>query len=284
MSGAHNRWNTTPLPLWVHDFLSGTAELSDAAVGRYIRLLCYQWTKGSVPSDPGYTAELHLFAPAEKSEGSYESRVARADKVLAMYFQVAGERAKNQRLERDRSQVKNRSKQAKKAAEERWAKDKREKELHADAYASNGQAVAKPPTPTPTPTPGEDTPPPEPEEGLTTKSSSSPRCPHQEIIEAYHEALPNLPRVESWEGERPGFLRARWRERQERQDVGWWREYFEHVSKSDFLMGRVEGRNGSFTCNLEWLIRPRNFQNVLEGKYHDNRRGVFGSGRYRRLN
>lgn len=147
------------------------------------------------------------------------------------------------------------------------------------------------PSPSPLPSPAPITPPPAPstpalEEGSVTNGSSPPHCPHQEIIQIYHELLPSLPRVESWEGERPGFLRARWRERQERQDVDWWKGYFEHVSKSDFLMGRVEGRSGSFTCNLEWLIRPRNFQNVLEGKYHDNKQGGPGHppSRYRRLN
>jgi uncharacterized protein YdaU (DUF1376 family) len=38
-------------PLWVGDFLSGTVHLSDAEVGCYVRLLCHQWLKGSIPDE-----------------------------------------------------------------------------------------------------------------------------------------------------------------------------------------------------------------------------------------
>lgn len=34
-----------------HDFLVGTADLTAEEVGGYIRLLCYQWAKGSLPND-----------------------------------------------------------------------------------------------------------------------------------------------------------------------------------------------------------------------------------------
>lgn len=38
-------------PFYADDFLGGTAEMSAEEVGGYIRLLCHQWTKGSIPND-----------------------------------------------------------------------------------------------------------------------------------------------------------------------------------------------------------------------------------------
>lgn len=36
---------------YANDFTSGTVDLSTEDVGAYIRLLCYQWEKGAIPSD-----------------------------------------------------------------------------------------------------------------------------------------------------------------------------------------------------------------------------------------
>lgn len=36
---------------YASDFITGTQTLSPAEVGGYVRLLCYQWDKGSVPAD-----------------------------------------------------------------------------------------------------------------------------------------------------------------------------------------------------------------------------------------
>ena len=90
-------------------------------------------------------------------------------------------------------------------------------------------------------------------------------CPHQEIINLYHEILPELPQVKVWNETRQRLLRARWREDPERQNLDWWRQFFEYVRESDFLMGRVVGKDGSFfQADLEWLIRPNNFVKVIE--------------------
>ena len=94
-------------------------------------------------------------------------------------------------------------------------------------------------------------------------------CPHEEIISLYHSTLPALIRVREWTPERQKLLRSRWREKAERQSLDWWKKFFEYVSASDFLMGRVQGRGGTFECNLEWLIRPKNLVKVIEGNYEN---------------
>ena len=136
--------------------------------------------------------------------------------------------------------------------------------------------VSPSPSPFPSPAPITPSPPPTPHpegKGSSPTEPAPPDCPHQKIIDLYHETLPALPRVKVWNDQRRSNLRARWRESEERQDLTWWREFFETVGESDFLMGRTGG-NGDrqpFVCALDWLIRPTNFAKVIEGRYGDGR-------------
>lgn len=97
-----------------------------------------------------------------------------------------------------------------------------------------------------------------------------PSCPHQKIIDLYHETLPGCPRVREWTKTREAYLRTRWRESRERQQLDWWRKYFEYIGSSDFLTGRTNANNGRppFIADLEWLIKSANLVKVIEGKYH----------------
>lgn len=98
---------------------------------------------------------------------------------------------------------------------------------------------------------------------LMSSDETEDRCPHQTIIDLYHKICPSLPRVKIWTSQRQSILRSRWKENKERQNVKFWESFFTIVSESDFLMGRVN----HFSADLEWLLRPRNFPKVLEGKY-----------------
>lgn len=94
-------------------------------------------------------------------------------------------------------------------------------------------------------------------------------CPHQEIINLYHQTLPMCPSVRLWTGTRARNLRARWREDKDRQDIEWWKGYFEYVAESRFLTGRVtRGDKPSFVADLGWLVKSENLVKVYEGKYH----------------
>jgi hypothetical protein len=99
-------------------------------------------------------------------------------------------------------------------------------------------------------------------------SARSISVPFKKIIDLYHETLPELPRVEELTDQRKGYIRQRWQ--QDLKEVDHWVNYFQYVKKSDFLMGRVEARNGKppFRATLEWLTRPGNYAKVAEEKYH----------------
>jgi hypothetical protein len=102
---------------------------------------------------------------------------------------------------------------------------------------------------------------------LTSLATAKDLCPQKEIIEIYHNLLPMMPSVREWTPTRQAKLRARWNEKSDRQNLDWWKRFFDYVSQSDFLCGRT---SKPFTCNLEWLITPSNFAKVVEGNY-DNR-------------
>ena len=106
-----------------------------------------------------------------------------------------------------------------------------------------------------------------------------PDCQHQAVIDLYHQQLPTLRRVEVWNAVRQGYLRQRWREvaaelGKEKPISGdavldWFSDFFGHIQKSRFLVGKVNGKDGrAFAADLEWIIKPSNFAKIVEGKYH----------------
>ena len=104
-----------------------------------------------------------------------------------------------------------------------------------------------------------------------------PMCPHQKVIDLYHESLPYCPQVREWNTTRQKYLQSRWREKAvslgwQKDDEGleWFRRFFAFVGESKFLTGKSDGRSGKppFLADLEWLMRPSNFAKVVEGKYH----------------
>lgn len=104
-----------------------------------------------------------------------------------------------------------------------------------------------------------------------------PSCPHQKVIELYHESLPYCPQVREWNTTRQKYLQSRWREKavslgwqQDAEGLEWFKRFFSFVGESKFLTGKSDGRNGKppFLADLEWLMKPSNFAKVVEGKYH----------------
>ena len=106
----------------------------------------------------------------------------------------------------------------------------------------------------------------------TDKEDSSQKagalCPHQSIVDLYHQTLPTARRIQEWTPARQQSLRARWREKPDRQSLEWWGKFFGYVAKSEFLSGRTQapGRK-PFELSLDWLCKSANFVKVLEGAY-----------------
>lgn len=97
----------------------------------------------------------------------------------------------------------------------------------------------------------------------------APAIPYDDILAAYHEALPMLPAVRLLSDARRKKIKSRWHELAERQTPEYWRGFFAYAAKSDFLTGR----NGKWTaCNFDWLLEPSNHLKVAEGNYENGSR------------
>ena len=59
MSDTTPRRRAPAFQFYADDFLAGTLDLSQAEVGAYIRLLCHQWNRGSIPVDVLAKFRLH---------------------------------------------------------------------------------------------------------------------------------------------------------------------------------------------------------------------------------
>ena len=76
-------------------------------------------------------------------------------------------------------------------------------------------------------------------------------------------------------------MQARWRERWESgkyttqaEGLAYWRKLFAYIHGCPWLMGEVADRDGkAFRADLGWIILPRNFKKIIEGRY-DQRQEV----------
>jgi hypothetical protein len=95
-------------------------------------------------------------------------------------------------------------------------------------------------------------------------------CPHQQIIDLYHQALPTAIRVREWTPARAQALRTRWREKPQRQNLEWWERFFGYIAESEFLTGRTQSAGRKpFEIDLEWICQSKNFVKIIEGKFHE---------------
>lgn len=98
-----------------------------------------------------------------------------------------------------------------------------------------------------------------------SEKTKIPNCPHEKIASLYNQILPELPNCKRITETRRRQLQSRWRENPKRQNLEYWEKYFNYVSTSDFLMGKTK----DFKANFDWLIKPTNFQKVIEGNYEN---------------
>lgn len=94
--------------------------------------------------------------------------------------------------------------------------------------------------------------------------AAPPTCKHKEILEIYHEILPELPRVmpQMYSGSaKEKNLKARWKENEAHQDLEFWRAYFGLVRKNAWWMG---DNDRGWKANFEFITKRKNFDNAVE--------------------
>lgn len=279
MSKRSDTW----MPWYVADYLADTGHLNTEQHGAYCLMLMAAWKRdGSLKNDDAQMASICRLTPA-KWKASRE--------ILLDFFQEDGDRFTHKRVTVELEKAKTNSKKKAEAGAEgalkRWQiDDSRMADAIADAItepqAEASQSYAPSPSPINTNT----------NEANASSSPAMPPtisvlpnvpdCPHIRLIEVFGERLPSLPqpKPELWSGKSADAMRARWRwlmtakrgkdgaryATTEDEGVAWMGRFFGYVSKSDFLMGR----QGSFVCSLQWLMKADNFNKVVQGNY-DNR-------------
>lgn len=97
-------------------------------------------------------------------------------------------------------------------------------------------------------------------------------CPFQELVDAYHQDCPSLPRVVVLTNMRMKHARARWvqvmvaEKWSKAENLEWFRDFFKSAERSDFLCGRAGGKR-AWRASFEWLMNSENFAKVVEGNY-----------------
>lgn len=86
-----------------------------------------------------------------------------------------------------------------------------------------------------------------------------------QAVDLFNEICITLPEVKEKSEARRRKFAARWKENKERQDLGWWEQYFEYINQSEFLMGRTDA---NFKCHFDWIINETNMAKIIEGNYN----------------
>ena len=97
-------------------------------------------------------------------------------------------------------------------------------------------------------------------------------CPYQKIIADYNEILgPYLGICQKLTPTRQKAVRARWLDcmkdgdfKTQEEGIDYFHRYFEHVKKSDFLMGN---NNREWRADFDWIFKLQNYTKICEGKY-----------------
>ncbi len=105
---------------------------------------------------------------------------------------------------------------------------------------------------------------------LANAKSEKP-TPFNQIVDLYHQKLPDLPKCKKLTANRKAQIKQRHNQDMEK-DLEVWADYFEFISKSAFLTGKTSASNGRskpFIADIEWLTKESNYTKIYEGKYHN---------------
>lgn len=245
------------MPLYIGDYLSDTMHLTTEQHGAYLLIIMAYWKNGGELPGAAIQAITRLQGDAWSN----------AQAVLSMMFSI--EENGNWRHERIERELVDAGKKkdgatakAKAGAAARWAKAKQPANNDAPGNpSSNAPSITQAlPEQCPSPSPSNN----------KIKSScnqaapdnaKAPAVPFQKIMDAYCQALPNLPQPQAMTEKRKTALRGIWREFEKCRADDFWQRYFAYVGKSDFLVG-MRG------IGIDWLINKANFYKVIEGNYH----------------
>lgn len=257
----------------IGDYAQATAHLSfveDAAYSRLIRK--YYADERPLPSD--LKAVQRLVGARTREE---KDAVA---SILEEFFQQREDGWHNKRCDAELAKANAQADTNRRIAEERETR-KRERLKHESLHESSNAPVhdsLSSREPSQTPDSRLQTGIPVSPDGLVG-GTDLPPCPFERIVSAYHEVLPELPRVRLLTEDRRKAVRSLWRfaltepksDGQPRatnadEAFAWIRSFFQRARDNDFLMGRTPRLNGhaGWECDLDFLLSKKGLKQVIE--------------------
>lgn len=256
------------MQLYVADYLADTPHLTTEEHGAYLLLLFSYWQTGK---------PLRVDRLAHTARLSNE-RWTSVQRSLTEFFKEVDGVWIHLRVEKDLEKVaaksgKNSEAGKASAAARALAKQQLERLASEGNSANVGTSVERPlnerstieDTDTDTDTDKEQN-----QKLMSSAEPSDPakveRIPYKEILDLYHEHLKALPRVRLFDEARKKAIKSRWMVDERFQNLEFWKKFFAHIDKSDFLMGRTRDPwNG---CCFDWILKPANFKKIVEGNYN----------------
>jgi len=100
----------------------------------------------------------------------------------------------------------------------------------------------------------------------TSVDSKRPSTPITAFKNTFDTHNSSLPRLAVMTAKRRSLIKARWGSK---PDMEFWADFWKEVEESDFLSGRMPGRNGGkpFTASFDWCLNETNFAKIVEGNY-----------------
>lgn len=103
-----------------------------------------------------------------------------------------------------------------------------------------------------------------------TEHAEVKQCPYQAIQNMFNRICVSYRKIKGIDGKRRQLVSGRWTSY---PDLEVFHQVFENAESSSFMKG--QGRNG-WTADFDWMMKPSNFQKVLEGNYNDRPQGAAG--------
>jgi hypothetical protein len=98
------------------------------------------------------------------------------------------------------------------------------------------------------------------------ESPKADRIDYQSVAAAFGEHLHALPQPRDITDKRKRAIRSIVKRGGRYADPAFFAKFFGYVAESDFLMAR--GAKPWHGCSFDWLLKPDNFQKIIEGNYH----------------
>lgn len=266
-------------PFHIGDYASATRHLTWEEDLAYRRLIDAYYTREEpIPLDKRQAYRLVCASTDEQRQA--------VDSVLGEFFIETGQGYTHKRCDEEIAVKIAKSEKAARSAKARWDAEQNNDESHSERIANasadecermESACEGNAPNPNPNPNPKDKTllsesddsneSPAEtkPDSNVVQIDSAKQQIPYQQIVDAYHEALPELPRAVAMSDSRKRLIKSRWLEmlKSKRPDgtrrytdiesgIAWWGLFFKIAGTNSFWMGE---NNRGWTANFDWLMK-----------------------------